>query len=67
MPKLPIPDFEWPTCPDCGRPVVVTRGGDFDGPQTWFTFCCWDGPDRDDPLSALRAFVEKVGKEGAPT
>ncbi len=58
MDKNLIPDFDWPTCPDCGRPVVVTRGGET-GSETWFTFCCWDGPDRPTPLEALRAFVEE--------
>jgi hypothetical protein len=52
----------WPTCPECGRPVVVTRGGET-GSETWFTFCCWDGPDRPTPMEALRAFIEEPDEQ----
>lgn len=56
MPELP--EFDWPTCPKCGRPVVVTRGGE-EGNETWFTFCCWDGPTRKSPWEALDAFLQE--------
>lgn len=50
--------LQWPNCPECGRPVIVTRGGET-GNETWFTFCCFDGPDRKSPMEALKAFIDE--------